>query len=240
MITRFICTPKNKLEGFGLKIYFLLVDNFPQTFFVGGMVRDLLLKRKVVDVDIATQSTPDEVAKILSSAKIKFDDRYKNFGSITARRGRLAIEITTFRKDLKSGSRYPKVQFIKSSKTDSKRRDFTINSLYLRLKPFRVLDFNGGISDIKNRLIRFIGRPENRIRQDPLRIIRALRFALILNFKLENKTRRAIKNNLFLAEKLTRTKLNKEIDKIKGEKNKIILTKVINKPKLFDNYFKNF
>ena len=235
---KYIYKPKSALEKFGVKVYRLLVENFPQTFFVGGMVRDFLLKRKVTDIDIATHANPDNVIKILSDANINIAADNKKFGSITARQGNMAIEITTFRKDLKSSGRYPKVSFIGNPKTDSQRRDFTINSIYLRLKNNQIFDFQKGLKDIHLRQIKFIGNPAKRIGEDPLRIIRALRFALVLNFKLEKKTKQAIKNNFAAIKFLTKTKIQKEIGKVSKEKNKKTLQKVINSPKMLDKYFK--
>lgn len=229
---------KTKLGKFGGGVYSALVENFSQTFFVGGMVRDLLLKRKVADIDIATEAKPDAVAKILSDADIKIIADNKRFGSIIAKQGNMTIEITSFRQDLKSSGRYPKVVFISNPKIDSQRRDFTINSFYLKAKNEQIFDFHKGSSDLKLKQIKFIGAPAKRISEDPLRIIRALRFALTLNFKLEKKTKIAIKKSFAMVKTLTKTKLEKEINKIKIVKKKNILQKVINSPKLLDKYFK--
>lgn len=230
--------PISPLEHFATKVYYLLVENFAQTFFVGGMVRDLLLKRSITDIDMATVAKPEQVIKILSSMKMDSTDANKKFGVITAKQKNLEIEIATFRKDLKGDARYHQVKFINNARQDSKRRDFTINSLYLSLKNNQILDFNKGLGDIKSKLVKFIGQPQKRIQEDPLRIIRALRFALVLNFKLEKETKATIKNNFDLIKTLTRTKIEREINKIKSSKQKNILQKVINSPKLLDKYFK--
>ncbi len=227
-----------KLGIFSAQVYFLLVENFPQTYFVGGIVRNVILKKKISDVDIATSATPEKIIGLLKTHGVETSDTNKNFGSIVARRGSHTVEITTFRKDYHTKSRYPKVEFIKSSKVDSKRRDFTINALYLSPKTGKIFDYNGGIADVKKRLIRFIGHPKKRIEEDPLRIVRALRFALILKFKLELKTKAAIKNNLYLTKNLSKNKLEKEINKIQNRNQKNILKKVINSPNLLDKYFK--
>lgn len=177
-----IFKPKSPLKKFGEKIYFLLVDNFPQSFYVGGMVRDILLSKRVTDIDIATEAKPQSVVELLSADGISADVRYKNFGVIIAKQGSLKVEIATFRKDLPSQSRYPKIAFATSPKTDSQRRDFTINALYLSQKMSKVLDFYNGIADVKARRLKFIGNPQKRIKEDPLRIVRALRFSLIFKF----------------------------------------------------------
>jgi tRNA nucleotidyltransferase/poly(A) polymerase len=230
--------PKTELEKFGVKIYNLLVENFAKTFFVGGMVRDLYLDRKIIDVDIATEATPEEVIKLLNKKKIITNSDFKKFGNVAAKKGKLKIEITTLRKDMRGDSRYHEVKFITSPKVDSSRRDFTINSLYLSLVRGESFDFYGGVHDIGKRLIKFIGNADKRIKEDPLRIIRGLRFALILNFKFEIKTKLAIKNNFSLIQNLSQSRIEKEISKIKNIKQKSILKKVINNSAYLDKYFK--
>lgn len=229
--------PKTKEEKFGEKIFHILVENFPQTFFVGGTVRDMLLGKKVIDIDIATSAQPKEVTKLLQENEIAYDDSYSNYGIVVAKYKTNTAEIATLRHDLKSSSRYPKVRFIKSPTQDSIRRDFTVNSLYLSLKSGKILDPQKGLSDLKNKLIRFIGNPKKRIQEDPLRIIRALRFALELNFKFENKTFRALNKYFPLIEKLTRTRIQKEINKLNGIKLKKQLQNILDK-KAIDKYFK--
>ncbi len=230
--------PKSKLEKFGNKIYSLLVENFSQTFYVGGMVRDLLLHIKVSDIDIATRARPDQVARVLKENGILYNDNSKNFGVVTAMQGGLKIEITTFRKDLTSSGRYPKVAFVNGPKQDSKRRDFSINALYLNGISKQILDFNGGTKDLKSKTIKFIGRPEKRIKEDPLRILRAIRFALILNLKFSKKTKTAIINNFSATDSLNKTRINRETDKILSQKMKKIFTCLLNDKKSLDKHFK--
>src|SRR5258708_33190499 len=86
--------PKNNLEKFGWRVYAMLVENFPQTFFVGGTVRDLLLYDNAADIDIATSATPNEVIGILNKNRINFDERGKKFGVITARKKNMPVAIT--------------------------------------------------------------------------------------------------------------------------------------------------
>ena len=196
------------------------MENFPQTFFVGGMVRDLMLNKKVVDIDLATEAKPTAIVKILGHEGVKYDAHFARFGNILAGNKPNQVAITTFRKDLPSNGRYPKVIFTKSPKIDSQRRDFTINALYLSLKTKKILDFHHGLKDLGTKTIRFIGNPVNRINQDPLRILRALRFALTLNFKFEKKTFTALGENLSKIERLSQNKINSEIAKIPNERNK--------------------
>lgn len=219
---------KTKLEQFGSEIYFLLVENFSKTFFVGGMVRDLLLDKKITDIDIATAATPDQVVEILTAYNINIDKRFKNFGVIIALKGDIKVEITTFRKEVYSGTRFPKVEFVKSPKVDAKRRDFTINSLYYKPDYEEVFDFNSGLEDLRNKQLKFIGRASKRIEEDPLRIVRGLRFKEILGFEFENQTAHAIHKNFFVnIKKISKKKIFLEFEKISDKKIKIKLQKML-------------
>ncbi|MDE2312292.1 MAG: CCA tRNA nucleotidyltransferase, partial [Patescibacteria group bacterium] len=207
--------PKSNLEKFGEKVFFLLVENFPRTFFVGGMVRDLLLQKKVSDIDIATQATPRQVANILAEAHITADLTHQRYGVVTAKNQKLSVEITTFRSERYKNGRYPKVKFITQPKVDSNRRDFTINSLYFSPIHGKVLDFQQGLEDLKKKQIKFIGNPEQRLKQDPLRLVRALRFAITLQLAIEKTSNLALKRNFVLLKKLSASRLQSEIEKIK-------------------------
>ncbi len=229
--------PKTEAEKFGEKVFHVLVENFPQTFFVGGTVRDMLLGRKILDVDIATSARPQDVTSLLQKNRTAFDESFSRYGVVVARHGSSTAEITTLRHDIMRSGRYPRVRFIKSLQQDSKRRDFTVNSLYLSLKSGKVFDPQKGLPDLKNKIIRFVGNPKKRIEEDPLRIIRALRFALVLKFKFESKTFQALNKYFFLTENLTKTKIQKEINKIADKKQKKQLQNILDK-KAIDKHFK--
>ncbi|MBL8030051.1 MAG: CCA tRNA nucleotidyltransferase [Candidatus Doudnabacteria bacterium] len=215
------------------------MENSKQTFFVGGTVRDILLKRNVKDVDISTSIKPEVVAEILKKHYIDFNQTYKNLGIIIALKEQHAIAVATFRKEAYSKSRYPKITFIQEAKKDSERRDFTINSLYLSLKNGQILDFHNGLEDIKKKKICFIGDPKKRITDDPLRIVRALRFSLELNFKIENKSYLAIKNKFLTLGTLTKTKIFSEVEKLTNLSQRKILIKCLTNEKNLDKYFKS-
>lgn len=226
--------PKSNLEKFGDKVFNLLVDNFPQTFYVGGMVRDLLLLRRITDVDITTKATPDEVIKILTNAGICVETKHRQFGVVVAKKLNYLVEIATFRKDSYNKNRYPKITFAATPKQDSRRRDFTVNALYLSPKAGKILDFHRGLKDLKLKDLKFIGNPEKRIHEDPLRIIRAMRFAKILNFKLNIEAEKAIKNNSYLIQTLTNSRIKNEIKKIKKQNHKKFILKELGKQKMLD------
>lgn len=212
---KFIFKPQTNLEKFGAKVYNLLVENFSQTYFVGGTVRDLLLRREIADIDIATIATPQEVMAILHSNGLKTSSLGIKFGVTVAKKGFLKAEITTFRREEYGQSRFPKVKYIKTAKEDSKRRDFTINALYLQAKTNKLLDFNKGLADLKDKKLRFIGVPKKRIEEDPIRILRGIRFAKILNFDFEKKSAEAIQKNFCQLQKISKQQFIRDAKKIK-------------------------
>jgi tRNA nucleotidyltransferase/poly(A) polymerase len=231
---KFIYNPKTSLEKFGEKIYTLLVENSKQTYYVGGMVRDLLLGKKITDIDVTTALTPTMVGSILDRAGIQTNDKDKKFGVIHAESQGNRIEITTMRTEQYTGTRYPKVAFITDPTRDSQRRDFTINALYLSQKDTIIKDFHHGIKDLNARQIRLIGNPELRIQEDPLRIVRAVRFALTLDCTLTPQTRQALQKYLYLVKKISQQKINQEIKKVQTAALQTKLKKIIFDTKSLD------
>ncbi len=212
----FSFAPTTIIEKAGIEIYSLLVENFSKTFFVGGMVRDLLLGRSITDIDITTSLLPKRVKKILLEKKIQTHDKGFFFGTISAVLRNKQIEITTLRTEKYTTNRYPKIAFTTNTYLDSLRRDFTINSLYLSQKEAHILDFHGGLKDLQKKFIRSIGDPQKKFTQDPLRIIRALRFEHELHFRIEKSTKLALEKNLHLVSRITTHKRDTELKKIKN------------------------
>ncbi|WP_430785584.1 CCA tRNA nucleotidyltransferase [Virgibacillus flavescens] len=163
-----------KLESEGYKSYF-----------VGGCVRDSLLDRTISDIDIATAATPAQLIELFSDV-IPVGIEH---GTVIVRYQHKSYEVTTFRLDGKySDQRHPdEVEFIKTIDEDLKRRDFTINAMAMD-KEGNVLDLFGGIKDLNEKKIRTVGNGQDRFQEDPLRIIRALRFSSQLGFSIENDT----------------------------------------------------
>lgn len=225
-VTKTFFVPKSNYEQFGLKVFSLLVENFSKTFFVGGMVRDLILKNKIADIDITTSATPDQVIELLQRHGFKINSSNKSFGAIKAKDKVGDIEITTMRSEEYAGSRYPKVKFITSLAIDSKRRDFTINSLYLQAKSNTIYDPQNGLADLSKKRIKIIGNPKIKLAQDPLRIIRAYRFCKQLNFKFETKTEAALQKYFSLIEMISKTKSQSEINKATNLQTKKYLLKL--------------
>ena len=176
-------------------------------FEVGGSVRDDLLGLKVDDFDFATDATPEEMLEILPDA----NGTFAKFGCIKYKGKFGRAEITTFRTEENYDDfRHPKkVTFEKSLYKDFKRRDFTINAIYKDIDG-NIYDPAHGVEDLKNKIIRFIGDPEQRIKEDPLRILRAKRFALKLGFVIDEQTQKAIDEFSFLLEKLNPDKIREE------------------------------
>lgn len=210
-------------------VFDLLVENFSRTFYVGGMVRDLLLGKKIVDVDIATSAKPLQVVKLLSKHNFKLNLQGQKFGVVGVVTPKGDIEITTLRKETYSTSRFPKVSFTSKVEVDAQRRDFTINSLYFNPNLNFLYDPFTGLADLQSKHIRIIGKPEKKIQQDPLRIIRAIRFAKDLRFKLDPHTEHAIEQNQHLLFKLSKDKIEAEIKKAKLKSTKVFLKNFLKK-----------
>lgn len=200
-------------------------------------MRDFLLRKKIKDIDIATSATPREVVETLKKYFIGYNLGFQTMGVVIPTSGPYSATVATFRKDLKASTRYPKIKFVKTAKLDAQRRDFTINSLYFSQKNGKILNFFSGVEDLEKKQIKFIGKPEKRIKEDPLRIIRALRFALQLNFQLEKSAKLAIKNHFSLVKQLTKSKMEKEIQKLKKQSHRDIIKNILDNPKLLDKYF---
>lgn len=146
-----------------------------QARFVGGAVRNALLRSDVEDIDIATPLVPDEVMRRLSSAHINALPTGIEHGTVTAVVEGKPFEITTLRRDVATDGRRATVAFSDDWAEDAARRDFTINALYASLDG-EVFDYTGGLGDLGARRVRFIGSPAERIREDYLRILRLFRF----------------------------------------------------------------
>jgi poly(A) polymerase len=165
-----------------------------KAFVVGGAVRDLLLGIKPKDFDVATNATPEEVKRLFRRAFIIG----RRFQIVHVIFGQELIEVTTFRGSATEGAlkdehgRVLRDNTFGEQHEDAVRRDFTINAMYYDPSTQTVLDYHGGITDIKNKTLRIIGVPEARYREDPVRMLRVVRFAAKLNFKIAAETRKPI------------------------------------------------
>ena len=162
----------------GVNKIFGAINNYNETSeirYVGGCVRKILNDEKTDDIDLATNLTPDQVKQCLDKNQIKFFETGIEHGTITAVIDDQNFEITTLRKDVKTDGRHAVVEYTTNWKEDSIRRDFSINSIYSDLDG-NLYDPNSGHKDLNVGIIKFIGDPETRIKEDYLRIIRYLRF----------------------------------------------------------------
>ncbi len=162
----------------GVNKIFGVINNYNETSeirYVGGCVRKILNDEKTDDIDLATNLTPDQVKQCLEKNQIKFFETGIEHGTITAVIDDQNFEITTLRKDVKTDGRHAVVEYTTNWKEDSLRRDFSINSIYSDLDG-NLYDPNSGHKDLNVGIIKFIGDPETRIKEDYLRIIRYLRF----------------------------------------------------------------
>ena len=143
--------------------------------FVGGCVRDLIFGKDISDIDFATSLNPNQIKNKLKSSDIMFDDTHEKYGSIKLFVNNKFFEVNTLRKDFDQDGRHTSVVFTQDWRQDALRRDFTINSIYCDLEG-RIYDPFKGVEDLKNGVVRFIGDPAKRIKEDYLRALRYFRF----------------------------------------------------------------
>ncbi len=209
-----------------------LEKNGFEAYIVGGSVRDFLLEKNPKDWDITTNAKPEEIQKIFPESfynnkfgtvtiidKVTKDESLKN------------VEITTYRVDVGySDKRHPDaIRFTPSLEEDLARRDFTINAMALQAKSeklktksgekqkeknYKVIDLFGGQDDLKNKIIRAVGDPDERFNEDALRMLRAIRFSSQLGFEIEKNTFKAIQKNSVLLEFVSQERIRDEFEKI--------------------------
>ncbi|MGB9681144.1 MAG: CCA tRNA nucleotidyltransferase [Minisyncoccia bacterium] len=222
---------KIKIPGEVLKILKELLEQGFDSYIVGGCVRDILLKKNPKDWDIATQAKPEEIQKLFPESV------YENqFGTVIVKTESndptlKTIEVTTFRKEGKySDKRHPDfIGFAENINEDLSRRDFTINAIALKIekekitnldfqvfeeKDFQIIDPFKGKEDLKKKLVRAVGDPNQRFQEDALRLLRAIRFACELDFEIEKNTFLAIKNNSHLLKYIASERIRDEFLKI--------------------------
>jgi poly(A) polymerase len=184
-------------------------------YFAGGYVRDLIMGRHSFDVDIATNATPDDIAKIFPRTLLVG----AKFGvAIVMQKGH-HYEIATFRKDENyQDGRHPENIIFSDAQDDAQRRDFTINGMFFDPLDNIVLDFVGGKEDLNKKIIRAIGDPAERFSEDKLRMLRAVRFAYRFDFVIEDSTKDAIyKHSSSLLPSVSVERVLQEFDKMSKE-----------------------
>lgn len=202
-----------------LKVMYRLKNAGFEALLVGGGVRDLLLSRTPKDFDVSTDATPEEVKHLFRNCRLigrRFRLAHVHFGPEI-------IEVATFRGQ-HEGDQGEEGQIVNgmivrdnvygSLEEDACRRDFTVNSLYYDIKDFSVVDYVGGIEDLRARRLRLIGDPEQRYREDPVRMLRAIRFAAKLDFSIEPESEKPLSELAFLLEGVPPARLFEEILKL--------------------------
>ena len=189
-------------------------DNKRNSMLVGGCVRNYLNKENIIDIDIATIFTPEQIISKFSKSSFKIIKSGIEHGTVTLSKNGKNFEITTLREDVSTDGRHAKVSFTKDWKLDSERRDFTINAIYLDEKG-KIYDPQNGTHDLKQKKIKFIGDPQKRIEEDYLRILRFLRFILkYKDYNQNNTTFKIIKKNVNGIIKLSKERILSELNKI--------------------------
>ncbi|MFA7075775.1 MAG: CCA tRNA nucleotidyltransferase [Candidatus Izemoplasmatales bacterium] len=186
-------------------------DSGYEAYFVGGFVRDYLLGIESSDIDITTNATPDIVEKLFLKTKATG----KKYGTITVFIEEYSFEVTTYRID-QNYLNYRKPETVVYStklEEDLKRRDFTINALAMDVDS-KIYDLYNGQTDLKNKIIRAIGNPDERFSEDALRIIRALRFSSRLNFKIEDNTLFSMRKNMDKLTHISNERIIPELEEI--------------------------
>ncbi|MFT7491237.1 MAG: poly(A) polymerase [Pseudohongiellaceae bacterium] len=187
-------------------------------YLVGGGVRDLLLGGSPKDFDIATDATPEQVKTLFRNSRIIG----RRFRIVHVRYGREIIEVTTFRGQNSDSNQQVESdtgQLLRDNvygdlQSDALRRDFTANALYYSAKDLAVYDFANGMEDIKNRQLKMIGDPATRYKEDPVRLLRAVRFAGKLGFSIESNTQKPISEQAHLLTHVPPARLFEEILKL--------------------------
>jgi tRNA nucleotidyltransferase/poly(A) polymerase len=194
-------------------------DNRREAYLVGGAVRDLLRGKSAQDWDLATGAPPEEVIAMFRKARCRVIPTGIKHGTVTVHYKGRDVEITTFRTE--SGyldGRHPdRVDFAATIEEDLSRRDFTMNAIALRLPGGEMVDPFGGAADITGRIIRCVGEPGERFAEDGLRPLRAVRFAAVLGFTLDEATLAAIRPALEVTAKVSPERIRDELDKILGK-----------------------
>ena len=188
-----------------------LADQGYRAYFTGGCVRDWLLGRTPGDIDIATDATPDKVLHVFPNGK----PIGRAFGVVQVHHGGHAYEIATFRADAETsdGRRPDHVRFTHPEE-DAARRDFTINGMFLDPGANTIIDHVGGRDDLARRQVKAIGDPTQRFAEDHLRMLRAVRFATVLNFTIEPATFEAVRNHAPAIREISSERIYGELNKI--------------------------
>jgi poly(A) polymerase len=211
---------RSNISEYALKVLYRLSQAGYEAYLVGGGVRDLLLGREPKDFDVATDASPEEVRRLFRNCRIigrRFRLAHVHFG-------REIIEVATFRgladesedndKSVSANGIVLRDNVYGTLEEDAWRRDFTVNALYYNIRDFSVVDYTGGMADLKAGRMRMIGDPSQRFREDPVRMLRAVRFAAKLGFRIDRQSESAIRELGYLLEEAASARLFDECLKL--------------------------
>ena len=212
------CISRVNISQAALKVLYRLKDSGFHACLVGGGVRDLLLGREPKDFDVATDATPEQVKEVFRNSRMIG----RRFRIVHVRFGREIIEVATFRaghtegsdENLSESGMLLHDNVYGSIEEDALRRDFTVNALYYDIRDFSVIDYADGMQDLEQGLLRLMGDPETRYREDPVRMLRAARFAAKLGFGIEDSTRAPIEDLADLLADIPAARLFDEVLKL--------------------------
>lgn len=193
------------------KIARALIEAGFETYFVGGCVRDMISGEEPNDMDIATMAHPEQVLKLFPNAR----PVGVHFGVVIIHKNGHNFEVATFRRDgLYLDSRRPSTVSFASAKEDVLRRDFTINGILQHPLTGEILDFVGGLDDLKQHILRCIGNPAERFQEDALRLLRAVRFSCTKTLTLEHSLYQALKTHSSLLQRIAPERIQEEFNKM--------------------------
>ncbi|MFA6755947.1 MAG: hypothetical protein WCR97_05620 [Bacilli bacterium] len=195
------------------KLKNIFKENGYHLYMIGSTSRDYLLGNKINDYDLVSDATPDEVKKFLD-----VEMTYAKYGTTKYYVDGNKIDIITLREEGKYfDHRHPSyIKFVKDINIDYRRRDFTINAIYID-EDYKVIDPTlRGVKDLENKVLTFIGDPKTRIEEDPLRILRARRFIKEYNLKVDDNTKYVLENNNDLLKYINKDKIKEEENKYKS------------------------
>ena len=202
------------------------VERGYRLYLVGGTVRDYLLNIPLTDMDAVSDALPEQMKEFIDG-----DYTFSYMGSVKYKYKGVKFDITTLREE--EGyldHRHPlKVKFVKDIRIDHYRRDFTVNAMYLDDK-LNLYDYENGLTDLNNRILKMVGNPYVRLKEDPLRIIRLLRFSLAYNFTIDEELIKAVEQSISFLNDTSKSKIDMEIKKMKG-------IDIERAKKLFDKFY---
>ncbi len=230
---------RKQISKNALRVLYDLKDAGYEAYLVGGCVRDLLLGHEPKDFDVATNASPEQVHAIFKRSRLIG----RRFKLVHVRYGREVIEVATFRAPPEAEQHVDKKGKIVADNVfgtlaqDAWRRDFTVNALYYNIRDFSIVDYTGGLADLNQRKIRLIGDVETRYREDPVRMLRALRFVAKLGLQLDEQTEQWINKLAYLLADIPAARLFDESLKLYLTGNAVVTQTLLEQYDIFKYLF---